>query len=53
MDGVPATNYFENYLDRSFNDEKMQFLFPNMTDIDNDSTSDEVLIAPQSPAKSE
>lgn len=53
MDGVPATNYFEDYLDRSFNDEKMQFLFPNMADIDNDSTSDEVLIAPQSPAKSE
>lgn len=31
IDGVSPSNYFENYLDTSFNDEKMNFLFPHMT----------------------
>lgn len=34
IDGVPASNYFENYLDVSFNDDKMNFLFPHMTEIE-------------------
>ena len=34
MDGILATNYFEDYLDRSFNDEKMQFLFPILVAMD-------------------
>lgn len=35
IDGVPASNYFENYLDASFNNDKMNFLFPHMTEIEN------------------
>ena len=34
IDGVPASNYFESYLDVSFNDDKMNFLFPHMTEIE-------------------
>ncbi len=34
INGVEASNRFEEYLDYEFNDEKMRFLFPHMQDKD-------------------
>lgn len=33
-DGVPASNSFDRYLDKHFDDDKMNFLFPHMKDVD-------------------
>lgn len=44
VDGVPAENHFEEYLDKSFDDDRMEFLFPNMVNINDISTSDEAVI---------
>lgn len=33
-EGIPASSNFEKYLDKSFDDEHMNFLFPNMKDAD-------------------
>lgn len=32
IDGKPATNFFAEYLDRHFDDDRMEFLFPHMRD---------------------
>ncbi len=34
-DGIPATSDFAKYLDENFDDEKMNFLFPHMEDVEN------------------
>lgn len=33
-DGVPASNSLDRYLDKHFDDDKMNFLFPHMKDVD-------------------
>lgn len=33
-DGVPASNSFDRYLDKHFDDDKMNFLFPHMQNVD-------------------
>ncbi len=44
-DGVEATNAFEKYLDKTFDDEKMEFLFPNMKDVKETGLTTEEIIA--------
>ncbi|MEE0913846.1 MAG: putative ABC transporter permease [Ruminococcus sp.] len=44
-EGVPATNAFENYLDEHFNDEKMNFLFPHMEDVEETGVTSEGILS--------
>lgn len=44
-EGVPATNAFESYLDEHFNDEKMNFLFPHMEDVEETGVTSEGILS--------
>ncbi len=43
-DGVPAQNRFEEYLDRSFDDKRMEMLFPHMKDVETTGVTSEGII---------
>ncbi len=40
-DGIPATSTFAKYLDKTFDDEKMNLLFPHMEDVEDTGISEE------------
>ncbi|MDD6989905.1 putative ABC transporter permease [Ruminococcus sp.] len=44
-DGVPASNSFEEYLDKHFDDDKMNFLFPHMQDVNDTGITSQGLIS--------
>lgn len=48
-DGVPASNSFEKYLDKHFDDDKMNFLFPHMQDVKETGITTEGLISSERP----
>lgn len=52
-DGVPASNSFEMYLDEHFDDDKMNFLFPHMQDVEETGITTEGIISSDNPHESE
>lgn len=47
--GVPASNSFEVYLDENFDDEKMEFLFPHMQNVEETGVTTKGIISPENP----
>lgn len=48
-EGVPASNSFDRYLDKHFDDDKMNFLFPHMKDVDETGITTSGLISSERP----
>ena len=48
-EGVPASNSFYRYLDKHFDDDKMNFLFPHMKDVDETGITTSGLISSERP----
>ena len=48
-DGVPASNSFDKYLDKHFDDDKMNFLFPHMQDVNETGITSQGLISSERP----
>lgn len=48
-DGVSASNSFEEYLDKHFDDDKMNFLFPHMQDVNDTGITSSGLISSERP----
>ena len=48
-DGIPASNSFDKYLDKHFDDDKMNFLFPHMQDVNETGITTEGLISSERP----
>ena len=48
-EGVPASNSFDRYLDKHFDDDKMIFLFPHMKDVDETGITTSGLISSERP----
>ena len=48
-EGIPASNSFDRYLDKHFDDDKMNFLFPHMKDVDETGITTSGLISSERP----
>lgn len=48
-DGMPASNSFDKYLDKHFDDDKMNFLFPHMQDVNETGITTRGLISSERP----
>ena len=52
-EGISASNAFERYLDKHFDDEKMNFLFPHMEDVEETGVTTEGIILSDGSKKEE